>query len=110
MGLLPITIEILPPPLQGVSLLPRSEISRIASKATAASNDAFRSFLTYAKAWWGEYRAIHPSFKVCEVELGGFPSLPAHGLPFPFVLVLNPTLLAATHETTTKKNLCSAVL
>lgn len=69
-GLLPVTLQLLPQP--GVSsALPRSEVQYQIDKSGARITDAQRAFFSYSKAWWTEYKGLHPSFKRRLVKIFG---------------------------------------
>jgi hypothetical protein len=70
-GLLPLSLTLLPgggdgddgggapapPPLA------REVVSRALGRAASRRADAAKAFLLYARAWWADYRGLHPSFR-----------------------------------------------
>lgn len=68
-GLLPITLALLPAP--GGGALSRAEVSRALSAEAARDADASSAFLAYAQAWWSEYRSIHSTFRRRLVRIFG---------------------------------------
>ena len=68
-GLLPITLALLPAP--GGGCLARAQVARSLAAEASKDADAASSFLAYAQAWWAEYRSVHVSFRRRLVRIFG---------------------------------------
>jgi hypothetical protein len=85
-GLLPLRLEVLPA-LPARSPLPASEVRARLDAGMQRAADASRAFFSYSKAWWGEYKALHPSFRRRLVKIFGedegadFGPLPSYVTP-----------------------------
>ena len=68
-GLLPITLALLPAP--GGGCLARTHVAKALAAEAAKDADAASAFLAYAQAWWAEYRSVHSSFRRRLVRIFG---------------------------------------
>jgi centrosomal protein CEP76 len=82
LGLLPLSLSIEPAPSDAVgedagahrtstSLPHPSEVDGVLAASRAAAGTSARTFFAYAKAWWAEYRALHPTFRLRAVRIFG---------------------------------------
>lgn len=69
-GLLPLTFDILPTLLSN-ELISRQDLTYQLDLNTANIADNARTFFTYSKRWWNEYRSIHPTFRRRLVKIFG---------------------------------------
>jgi hypothetical protein len=51
--------------------LPAADVTHAIQKETRTGHAAGRAFFAYAKAWWSEYKSVHPSFRQRLVKLFG---------------------------------------
>ncbi|MCV5245126.1 hypothetical protein OFC58_31510, partial [Escherichia coli] len=47
----------------------RMDVEHVLSLEASRNAETARSFYAYAKAWWAEYKGVHPSFKGRAVKL-----------------------------------------
>jgi centrosomal protein CEP76 len=63
-GLLPLSLTLLPAKEGGGDGdAPRAEVARALGRAASKRADAAKAFLLYARAWWADYRGLHPTFR-----------------------------------------------
>ncbi|RYG52725.1 hypothetical protein EON66_09475 [archaeon] len=69
-GLLAATFR-LRPLLQPSAVLPKLDVEYRLSQEAARAQDAFHKFTAYARGWWAEYKAVHPSYAARPVKIFG---------------------------------------
>jgi len=70
-GLLHAALDVYPRPDNVDAVVTGVEVNAALRRTVAGAEEATRAFFAYARAWWSEYRAVHPSFHRRYVKLFG---------------------------------------